>query len=55
MSFRSNSRFYFEHKIDFSSQVKRAQASPGKFIVCIVLERCLLVNLYRISMQEVKN
>ena len=52
LRFRSNSRFYFEHKIDFSSQVKRARASPGNLIVCIVKERRLLVNLYRISMQE---
>ena len=35
------------------SRVKRAPASPGNLIVSIVLERRLLVNLYRISMQEI--
>ena len=29
-----------------------SRASLGKFIVSIVLERRLVVNLYRISMQE---
>ena len=34
---------FFKHKIDFSSQEKRARDILGKFIVCIVLEWRLLV------------
>ena len=45
----------FKHIIDFSwvNQGSLLAGKLGKFIVCIVLERRLLVNLYRISMQEI--
>ena len=54
MTLSKSARFYFEHITD-STWANQGQKRSGNLIVSIVLERRLLVNLYRISMQEVKN